>query len=462
VSTFLDQRGIAHTAASQEAVDRLDATVTEYLHFSTETGARLKETLQADAEFPMAHVLRGYFMQLFCVASLTEKARQSLAKAREASAGISEREQHHVEALEAWVAGDLDAALEHWESILLDHPLDMVAVKLAQFIHFYLGDSRRLRDCIARILYAWGPDVPGHANVLGMYAFGLEESGDYALAEDNGRRAVELDPADAWAVHAVAHVMEMQDRRRDGVAWLRELEPHWNVANNFRFHLWWHLALFHLELEQYDEVLALYDSTFRAEPTEEYLDICNATSMLWRLEERGVDVGDRWGELADISATRIGGHGLIFPDMHFMLALEAAGDSDNADAMLRSLEHAGGAAGVTQARVIEDVGLELARAIAAWYRGDYDGVVEHLLPIRYALADIGGSHAQRDLFHQILIAAALRAPRPALARALLGERTRLKPDNAWTWRHYAEALEAVGDHAGAGTAAERARSLLAS
>lgn len=463
MSRYEDQRGVAYSAASQDAVDCFDATMNEYLHFGTETGARLKDTLTADPEFPMAHVLRGYFMQLFTVPALTEKAKQSHAKACEAAAalGIDARERHHIDALGAWLAGDMQAAVGHWESILLEHPLDMLAVKLSQFIHFYMGDSRRLRDCMARILYAWRPEVPGHANVLGMYAFGLEESGDYVSAERMGRMAVELDPKDPWAVHAVTHVMEMQDRRRDGIAWLGELEPHWSVANNFRFHLGWHLALFHLELEQYDEVLRLYDTKFRAEPSEEYLDVCNATSMLWRLEERGVEVGERWKELAEISATRIGGHGLVFPDMHFMLALEAAGDTLNGDGMLRSLEQAGGEAGVTQARVIEDVGLALARAIAAWYRDDYHGVVEHLLPIRYSLPDIGGSHAQRDLFQQILIAAALRAPRPALARALLGERTRLKPNNAWAWQRYAEALRAAGDLAAAHEASEQSRSLLA-
>lgn len=458
-----DQRGIAYTAASQEAVERFDATMDEYVHFGTETGARLKETLAVDPEFAMAHVLRGYFMQLFCVPALTEKAKQSLAKARHAgdNSGADARERHHMDALDAWVAGDMRAALQHWEAILLDHPLDMLAVKLSQFVHFYLGDSRRLRDSIARILYAWRESVPGHANVLGMYAFGLEESGDYISAERSGKLAVERDPADPWAVHAVAHVLEMQDRRRDGIAWLRERESNWNASNNFRFHLWWHLALFHLELEQYDEVLHLYDREFRAEPTEEYLDICNATSMLWRLEERGVEVGGRWGELAEVSAARIDGHGLIFPDMHYIMALEAAGDTDKGDALLRSLEAASHATGVTQARVIEDVGLALARAIAAWYRRDYNAVVDTLLPIRYALPAIGGSHAQRDLFHQILIAAALCAPRATVARALLAERMRLKPNNAWTWQRYAQALDAVGDHAAAREATEQARSVLA-
>lgn len=463
MSTYPDQRGIEYTASSQAAVDAFDATMNAYVHFGTETGERLKQTFAADPDFPMAHCLRGCFLHLFSVAALTEKAKQSLAKARETGAerAMTERERRHVDALDAWLAGDMEAALALWESILLDHPLDMLAVKLSQFVHFYLGDSRQLRDSIARILPAWDADVPGHANVLGMYAFGLEESGEYEAAERYGRLSVESDPIDPWPVHAVAHVMEMQDRRRDAVTWLREREPNWTAANNFRFHIWWHLALCHLELGEHDEVLRLYDEEFRAEPSEEYLDICNATSMLWRLEERGVAVGERWKELADISATRIGGHGLVFPDMHFMLALEAAGDAGKSEDMLRSLQAAGAASGVTQARVIDSVGIAIANAIAAWYRRDYDGVIESLLPIRYSLSAIGGSHAQRDLFHQFLIAAALRAPRPTLARALLAERTRLRPDNAWTWQRYGEALEAAGDHDAAREAAARARTLLA-
>jgi tetratricopeptide (TPR) repeat protein len=463
MSMFPDQRGIEYSASSQDAVDAFDATMDAYVHFATDTGDRLKATFAADPGFPMAHCLRGCFMHLFSVPALTEKAKQSLAKAREAGAerDVSDRERHHIEALGAWLEGDMRAALAHWESILLDHPLDMLAVKLSQFVHFYLGDSRQLRDSVARILPAWDTGVPGHANVFGMYAFGLEESGDYAEAERFGRLAVESDSADPWAVHAVAHVMEMQDRRRDGIAWLRDLEANWSGANNFRFHLWWHLALCHLELGEHDEVLRLYDEEFRAEPSEEYLDICNATSMLWRLEERGVDVGRRWRELADISATRIGGHLLIFPDVHFVLALEAAGDSEKGEDMLRSLAAAGGSTGVTQSRVVDTVGLAIADAIAAWYRRDYDGVIESLLPIRYGMSDLGGSHAQRDLFHQILIAATLRAPRPSLARALLAERVRLKPDNPWTWQRYGEALAAAGDRDGARDAAARAEALLA-
>ena len=199
--------------------------------------------------------------------------------------------------------------------------------------------------------------MPGYSNVLGMHAFGLEEAGEYGQAEAQGRKAVELGPQDPWAIHAVTHVMEMQDRRRDGIDWVTGLEPHWTTCNNFRFHIWWHRCLMHLELEDYGSVLDLYDREVRAESTEEYLDITNATSMLWRLEERGVDVGARWGELAERSETRIDDHLLIFADAHFYLALAAAGSADAADRMLASMSDVPGGDHVTAARVARHVGL---------------------------------------------------------------------------------------------------------
>ena len=114
-----------------------------------------------------------------------------------------------------------------------------------------------------------------------------------------GRVAIEMDPHDLWAAHAVTHVMEMEGRPRDGIAWVTELEDQWSQCNNFVFHLKWHCALFHLSLQDFDRVLAVYDREVRAESTDEYLDIANAASVLWRLEQANVDVGQRWLELAE-------------------------------------------------------------------------------------------------------------------------------------------------------------------
>src|SRR5205814_9648459 len=137
------------------------------------------------------------------------------------------------------------------------------------------------------------PAVAGYGYLLGLHAFGLEETGDYRAAEREGRKAVEINPRDAWGVHAVAHVMDSEDRYREGIEWLSSLESHWNAANNFRYHLWWHRALMHLAQGELDEALALYDERMWDPESDEYLDLCNDAALLARLEIAGAVVGER-------------------------------------------------------------------------------------------------------------------------------------------------------------------------
>ena len=292
--------GIEITAASAEAVAKFDDTITAYLGFAKDTGQHLKAALSADPEMPMALLARGYFFQLFANPAVDARAEQSLAAAEKALAerGGAPHERDHAAALRRWRAGDLAGAAALWDKILLECPRDLLALRLAHFAHFYLGRPRELRDSTARVLYAWDESMRDYGFVLGVRAFGLEEFGDYAAAERAGREAVERNPFDVWAIHAVAHVMEMQGRFREGVDWLTRNEPGFAKANNFVFHLWWHKALMLLELERFDEVLAIYDSGVRGEKTDDYLDVSNGVAMLQRLEDRGVDVGARWRELA--------------------------------------------------------------------------------------------------------------------------------------------------------------------
>lgn len=451
-----DQRGLEVTAASVEAAVLYDDVIEGYLGFARDTGERLKRALAADPAMPLALCTRGYFFKLFANPPFEIRARQS-AEAAAAAASRSNataRERQHIAALQAWCDGDLDGAAARWDAILLDHPRDVLAHKLAHFVYFYLGDAERLRDGVARTLYAWDEGVPGYGYLLGLHAFGLEESGDYAQAERQGRRAVEINPGDAWAVHAVAHVMEMQGRLRDGIAWTRDTEPHWQGCNNFANHIWWHRALFALDLGRHDEVLDLYDRRFRADKTDEYLDIVNAAAMLWRLEDEGVAVGARWTELADKAEARKDDHLLAFIDAHFMMALAATGRRDAAASMLESMRAAGAGAG-TEAPIFAEIGVPLCEAVLAYRAGDHARVVDLLLPIRYALRRIGGSHAQRDLFARMLIEAAIRAGRWTLARTLLAERAARK-ESAWTWQAQGRVLAGLGDTAGAAAAEAKA------
>lgn len=455
--------GLSYTTRSPEAVQAFDGMVSSYLGFGRDIGDRLKQVLAADPDMPMGHVAKGYLFKLFGSGAMAERAKSALAtaKTRADADGVTDREALHLAALEAWCAEDIDRTTDCWERIAVDHPKDALALRLAHFNHFYAGEGRMMRDSTARVLPEWSDADPDYGYLLGMHAFGLEETGDYARAEAIGREAVVRNPSDAWAVHAVAHVLEMQGRHREGVDWVRGLEVSWSVTNNFRFHLYWHQALFHLERHEFDAVLALYDRHVASDlDADMYLDVCNGASLLWRLEMYGVDVGDRWKDLARISLRHVEDHELIFVSLHYLMALIKGGEPQAAASLAGHLEGYANAA-TTQGRVAARVGTATAAAMAALAKGDAATVVGALYPVRYDLYCMGGSHAQRDIFEEMLVTAAVEAD-PALARALLAERTAAKPTSAWSWRKYADALAATGRKRAAEMARDKAAALLSS
>ena len=122
---------------------------------------------------------------------------------------------------------------------------------------FYRGDAMQLPGTSRRVLPAWPDDDPLQPYVLALHAFGLEESGRYDEAEATGRRALAGAARVPWAIHAVAHVMEMQGRHEEGARWMGEWRARLGRArrrkaatarpNGFAGHLGWHEALFALE-----------------------------------------------------------------------------------------------------------------------------------------------------------------------------------------------------------------------
>jgi len=461
---YRDERGDAVSAAGREAVDAFDAVIRDFLGFGRNAGALLKTAFEADPDMPMAHCLRGYFFHLMGNGALAGRARRSHESAVAAAERGNDRERRHAAALGAWCDGDVTRALALWEDILLDHPRDVLALKLAHFQHFYRGETDEHRDSVARVMPAWDESVPGYGYVLGMRAFGLEEAGAYGEAEETGRRAVEIDHTDTWAIHAVAHVLEMQGRHEEGIAWIDRHSVEWqDKVHNFANHVWWHQALYHLERGRHDAVLGLYDGRFRADrDSDDYLDMSNAVAMLCRLEMRGLDVGGRWAELAAKAAGRTDEHIFPFIDAHFVMALAMHGERETVEAMIASMRAwASAHPEASVAPVYREVGIPLAEAIAAYAVGDYGTTVDRLMPVRYGVQRIGGSHAQRDLFALLLDEAALRGGRFREARALAAERVALKPLSAHAWTLFARALDGIGDRPAAARARDRAQTLLA-
>ena len=455
-----DEQGLPLTATSADAVTHFNAAVRDYVTFGNDAVTHVEAALEADPAFPLAHCLRGCFHMLMGAMALVPRARKCLDEAETFADGANEREVAHIAALRAWIEGDLLGAIRNWEEILEAHPTDVVALRLAYFMHFDLGDSPGMLNCVMRAMPGWSESRPGYGYVLGMQAFGLEEASDYVAAEEAGRRAVEINPADIWAVHAVAHVMEMQCRAREGIEWLNEHEPQWSELNYFTNHVWWHEALFRVELTDYEGALALYDDHIREEESEIPLDMVNAASLLWRLELLGVNADGRWSELADKAAKRTSEHVLPFSDAHYMIALAADGRSDDAREMMTSMREYADVVTATTAPIMKAVGIPVCEAIMAFAEEKYERAVDLLLPVRGEIFRIGGSHAQRDLFTLTLIEAALRGSRSKVADALAHVRVTVRPKSPQSWYSFARALESRGNEAEANAAHRRASDML--
>ncbi len=426
-----DSRGLEFSTSNDAAVAAFDHVLDGYLGLSVDTGDRLKAVFAADGDMPMAQVLKGYFFMLMGAGPLKTKASEIAAGAEAVLAGATIREQMHGRALSAWADGRWRDALDLWDAILLESPRDILAMRLAHHGYFYQGDSQNLRDVVARNLHAWDTDVPGYGFVMGMRAFGLEETHAYDTAIEAGQMAVSINPFDPWAIHAVAHVYEMIDQPAEGIAWITDNEPGWTGCNNFKGHLYWHRALMRLDRGEYEEVMAIYDDYLWDPKSTEYLDFCNYASLLQRLELHGQDVGERWQALADMAKGRTHEHILTFADAHFALALAAAQAPEAAE-IVESMQRYAVESDEENADVTAAIGLPLAEALLAYKAGEFEECVERLYPIRYGLPFMGGSHAQRDLFAMLLIDAAQRSGMSDVARALAAERLCRMPENAWT------------------------------
>jgi tetratricopeptide (TPR) repeat protein len=424
-----DSRGVPVSTRDTRALADYETTA-ELLHgYYGDPLALLDATLARTPDFVMGHCLRAAMAVIATERAALPVLEQSVVAAEALAARANPRERGHIAAARAWLDGDLEKAAALYGAILFEYPRDSLALQVAQLCDFYLGHSAMLRDRIARVLPSWDEGVPGYSYVLGMHAFGLEETGDYLRAERTGRRAIDLQPRDPWAAHAVAHVMEMQGRVADGIAWLDATSRHWAEDNGFAYHNWWHLALFHLDRADDTRVLALYDGVIRPRPSRVVLEMIDASSLLWRLLLRNVDVGDRWTELADAWADVAGDAYYPFNDVHATMAFVGAGRNQDARDTLNRLQRRAQEGG-TAAMMSGDVGVPLCRGIMAFGQGDYRHALDDLLRAQPIAHRFGGSHAQRDVIALTAVEAALRGGCQGVARALIGERRDLKPDSA--------------------------------
>ena len=427
-TTFADRWGVPAQAGNGAAVLLLDQAVEDLVALSGDPAGGAEAAVAADSELALARVYRAY-LSLYTTTAEGAAEASALVKPLEAEAAagrLASREGHHLAAARAWAGGDWQAAARALERALVENPRDLLALKVAQDLYFFLGNRLELRDVAARVLPAWPESDPAWGYVQAIWDFGLEENGDYRSAETAARNALARNPKDVWGVHALAHVFEMEGRHEPGLSFLSSSSPDWE-GSFFAVHNWWHLGLYLLELGRVGDALALYHERVRAARSAEWLDIVDAAALLWRLSLYGADVTVPATVLAADISDLVDVPVYLFNDWHAVMSFGLAGDhARNA----RVIAANGRLTAPTNRRAARRAGLRLLEAFAAFAAGEPGTTVDLLTDIRPEAPAVGGSHAQRDVIDLTLIAAAARSGQAGLARALVAERAARKPTAA--------------------------------
>jgi hypothetical protein len=435
---FVDSRGLALNTSVAAAVQAFDAGQHSFACWRTDAMAHMDAAISADPEFILPKLAKGWILQTARSSQFWPPMQALLAEATPLLAKADAREKAYYDSLTAAIKGRGITAATILEVMLASHPEDLLGHRLVQFELFWNGRADWMCNIAERAAPAWSPALADFGCFQSVRAFSNEEAGNYALAEQYGREAVEIDATDCWGTHAVAHVHAMQGRVADGVAWLEGLSGNWGQANQIGHHLWWHLCLMLLEDGAEDRALALLTAQVRnpnsplvqAMPAAT-IDLQNVASLLLRLDLRGVDVGAHWNILAEICAGRINDCGNPFSSAHDMMVLAATGQFDLAEQLLENLRGfvaGGGNSSGSDGSLVtaySAAGIALCEAILAHRKQDYDQVVALLSPVRHDLAMVGGSHAQRDVFYQVLADGAHRAGRSELIPLLFDDIRRI-------------------------------------
>ena len=381
----------ARSGSTPRALERYERAVADFL---CSRGAPLAAARAAAREAPgcaAAHQLEAWL--LLCSRDVRNVEAAAAAARRAAGLRLSARERGHAAALEAALDRDLAQACRRLDALLAQWPHDIVALEVAGTFDHLLGDAASYARRATRALAAWTPGAPGYHAVLAMQAFALEESGEYGRAEEAARAALEREPLDLRAQHAIAHVHEMRGEPDAGIRWMGARAAFWAVPGAAATHHWWHLALFHLERGDRAHALHLYDRRIAAAPTQ-ISELIDASGLLWRLELEGEPQTARWRALAARWAPHAADAYCAFNDLHAMMAFASAGRED----LSRALLEAGAAAAAQPGPVgamARLVGLPACRAIHAYARGEHTLAARLLGALPPVMHRIGGSHAQR-------------------------------------------------------------------
>ena len=444
-----DYLGNPITGERDSTLRAIDDFIEGYLAYETRA-ERVLSAADADPESCMANVYSGMMWMLLEAPEGALHAAKYLTAAMRVAPVATRREQLNCAMLRAWVDDDLERSISLCDQLSDEFPRDLAIVKTHQYFDFNRGNSPEMLR-VALKVGAANSDVP---YIYGMKAFGYEQCHLLDEAESEARSGLAMRRKEPWAQHALAHVFLTRGRMDEGVQFLEDAADTWSGLNSFMLtHLWWHLALFYLSQGRDTEALTVYDEHCWGVAKNYSQDQIGAVSLLARLELAGIDVGPRWRDVGDHLATRAQDTMQPFLSLQYLYGLARAGRAE-AGTLLDSVRgYAERAPPFTRA-VWREVALPGCEGLYAHAHGDFEQAWHHLSVAVPRMAEAGGSHAQRDLFEQLLLDAALKSGRLRVAQHVLELRRSADPRGV----PVNAALAAVYSQLGLPSLADQARS----
>ena len=418
-----DYLGNPVTGSQAPTLAALDDFIEGFLAYETRAETILAAA-DRDPESCLANSYAGFLWMLLEAPEAPRHAARYLRAAEHGAAHAGRREQLNAALLRAWVDDDLPRALNLCEQATDESPRDLVVAKIHQYFEFNRGNAPEMLR-VALKINAAAADVP---YVHGMAAFAFEQCHLLGEAEHAAHRALHMRRKEPWAQHALAHVLLTRGHIDEGSSFLESQADTWTGLNSFMVtHLWWHLALYYLSQGRHIQALELYDHHCWGIAKTYSQDQVGAVSLLARFGIAGIDVGERWQDVADYLEKRAHDTLQPFLTLQYLYGLARAG-RPQAEALLAAVRAYAPQAPAFYRAVWQEVALPTCEGLYAHARGDYDRAWHWLAGALPRLGEVGGSHAQRDLFEQILLDAGLKSGRFIAAQQMLELRRKMDPD----------------------------------
>ncbi len=420
------------TTGSADALDRYNRGVARLLTANAAVESALGEAIALDPGFALAHAALARQLQLYARAA---EARAAAERARALAAPLTERERGHVEAIWLAVHGQGGKALDAVRAHLAAFPRDALVLSLALGVYGLIAFSGRKehhqeqRALLEGLAWHWIDD----GWFYGYHGWSLVETGDPKGGAEVIDRALDRKPRNAHAAHARTHAYVELGQAEAGFAFLADWLVSYDRAAILHTHLNWHQALFELDLGRADAALARYaEAIDPAQATSPPMPtLADSASFLWRCGLYGA--GPRplpWDAVAALAARVFPKAGFAFADLHAAMAAAGAGDRAGVTRRVGELEALVADGKLPQGAIVPP----LCRALGAYADGDFGEAARLLEDASCDMARIAGSHAQREVFEDTLIAALMRAGRGAHAREILERRLARRPraqDRRW-------------------------------